>query len=283
MTAATLVVTGSEAAAACGVDPFRSPVQLWSEKLGLSVPREDSEAMRWGTLLQPLIAEEVEQRGYAVMPAPKDVVTNDDYPFLSDHPDGLCYRPDDEPRFDGGVLEIKTTSPWRREEWADDQIPPHVYVQGMVYLMLTERRWCLAACLIGGQRLFVREFEYDPEMAGVIADRTKAFLRCVEEQVPPPPRHDDGDVLSRLYPEGTGEVIELTADHYRAAVEYEKLRAQEKEVGEQKDALGNQLRVALGSASAGVFEGRRVVSLTDVQRKGYSVEPKRYRQLRVKS
>src|SRR5437773_11998110 len=101
---------GSEAAAACGVDPWRSPLMLWFEKLN-GIDTEDSEAMALGRALQPAVAELVTERGFEIMPAPGDGFVHPDRPWMVVHPDGLC-------EIDGerGIAEIKT----RGVGWSQD-------------------------------------------------------------------------------------------------------------------------------------------------------------------
>src|SRR5207245_10367367 len=103
-------IGGSEAAAACGIDPHRSRLMLWYEKVN-GVERDESEAMRLGTLLQPAIAEIVAERGYEIMPAPADGFTHPTLPWMICHPDGFC-------AVDGerGIAEIKT----RGTGWNDE-------------------------------------------------------------------------------------------------------------------------------------------------------------------
>lgn len=283
-----LIVTGSEAAGACGVDPYRSPVALWSKKLGLAPERETGDAAMWGNLLEPVILTHMMFLGFrvgtghdlAAMPNRRmsGEVRNDDYPWLTGHPDGLTYDRD-EP----GILEIKTTSPFRRGEWDDGQIPPHVVVQMHVYCLLTGLRWGLAACLVGGQRLVTAEMEYDEDIAAIILEKTQEFLGYVERREPPPP---DGAAsttakLAALYRQASGEVVELTPELYALCREREALREQAKAVERQQEEKEQALKMALGDASVGMWEGRRVVAWTNVERKGYEVAAKSYRQFRV--
>src|SRR2546421_12082611 len=72
---------GSEAAAACGVDPYRSRVALWLEKRG-ELRNDAGEPALWGTLLEPVVYGELERRGYNVMPGFVDGIQDDDKPWL---------------------------------------------------------------------------------------------------------------------------------------------------------------------------------------------------------
>jgi hypothetical protein len=80
-------IGGSEAAAAAGVDHFKSRVMLWAEKRGY-VERVETAAMAVGTELQPVVAEMLGRRGFEVLPAPADGFTGP-HEFLCGHPDGF--------------------------------------------------------------------------------------------------------------------------------------------------------------------------------------------------
>jgi len=95
-------IGGSEAAAACGLDPYRSRVALWMEKQGRA-ENETSEAMLWGTILEPVVFHYLEATGHNVMPAPADGFRDEKYEWMVGHPDGFY-----EEGNDAYLLEIKT-------------------------------------------------------------------------------------------------------------------------------------------------------------------------------
>src|SRR2546430_10232806 len=98
---------GSVAAAANGVDRFRSPVALFGELTGVEAfQREETEAMRWGKLCEPLILDVIAQQ-YELMPAPADGFQDPERPWLVGHPDTLMAY--------GGhlaIAEAKTHNRW---------------------------------------------------------------------------------------------------------------------------------------------------------------------------
>ena len=61
-------IGSSDAAAAVGLHPYKSQLQLWMEKTGrdgeLPVvdPQDDSSPMYWGTLLEPIVAAHYSRR-----------------------------------------------------------------------------------------------------------------------------------------------------------------------------------------------------------------------------
>src|SRR5436309_2038443 len=83
----TFTIGGSDAAAAAGIDPHKSRMKLWLEKRGV-IPVEESEAMRWGKLLEPVIFEELRER--ELDPQHFTLVAGDKKrPWCIGHPDGL--------------------------------------------------------------------------------------------------------------------------------------------------------------------------------------------------
>jgi len=54
-------IGGSDAAAILGLSKFRTPLQVYLDKIGQAPPIEETAPMRWGKKLEPLILDEYEQ------------------------------------------------------------------------------------------------------------------------------------------------------------------------------------------------------------------------------
>ena len=52
---------GPDASVVCGVSRYKSPVELWMEKIGQLPSQEAGEAAYWGNLLESLVREEFTQ------------------------------------------------------------------------------------------------------------------------------------------------------------------------------------------------------------------------------
>ena len=242
---------GSSAAAAVGVDPHRSAVMLWAELVGL-VEREPSEAMRWGTLLEPAIREELEVRGYELMPAPADGFGDPERPWLVGHPDGFTVLNGDTP----AVLELKTAGQWaHRSGWDGPTVPVAYQVQAQTYMHLTDRPACLVACLVGGQRLELHELTRDDNAIEMLLPLLDDFVEHVRTNVPPPP---DGSASSRaaiiaLYPEAEDrKVCRLSRAEWDVVLELRERKEQLATVKEQVSELENHLKLAMGKAELAI-------------------------------
>lgn len=185
-------IGGSEAAAACGVDPFRSRIMLWAEKTG-RVERPESPAMRMGKLLQPAVADLVQHEGYEVMPAPADALTHPEHGFMIGHPDGMVWL--DGPHGpEVGPLEIKT----RGTGWRDDaDALASAVMQAQHYMALAVSESALIAVLHGGYggiALDLRVVQRDDKLIGLMIAMEREFVQFVRSDTPPDP---DGSASAR--------------------------------------------------------------------------------------
>jgi putative phage-type endonuclease len=173
---------GSEAAAACGVDPYRSRVALWLEKRG-EWKQDAGEPALWGNLLEPVVYAELERRGFQVMPAPADGFVDDDRPWLHGHPDGFA-----EVEGEAALLEIKTAGQWTAGEWKSDSGAPLPYLlQLHHYFELTGYSVALLAVLIAGQRLETRIVHRDDAVIARMLDLEGDFIELLRSGSMPAP------------------------------------------------------------------------------------------------
>lgn len=242
----SLTIGGSDAAAAAGIHPHVSRVALWLEKTG-RIERPVTEAMRWGTLLEPLIFTALRDRGYFVEPC-ADEATDSERPWLLGHPDGFHLWPDEV-----GLLEVKTANLWAARSWDG---PPLEYVaQCQVYMHLTGLNRALLAVLVGGQRLELHEIDRDEKAIGLLLGRLEDFYGYLVRDVPPPPDGSDSsrDALLAMFPQAReGERVRLDASH---ELTYETLRTRRRQrdvLDGQITKLENELKAYMGDAETAI-------------------------------
>jgi putative phage-type endonuclease len=236
-----VTVGGSDAAAAAGVDPYRSRVMLWLELTG-RVQRPESEAMRWGTLLQPIIAAELSERGVETMPGPAEY-RDETRPWLVGHPDGFVVVDGER-----GVLEIKTAGTWSHNA---DGPPLHYVAQVQHYLHLTDLDVGLIAVLVGGQRLDTYTIERDQRAIDLLLAAESDFVRYVERDTPPPVDGSDSAraALGLLYPEArAGKTVRLLGEDWADLRELRRRREARDVLERQITALENRLKAVMGDA-----------------------------------
>jgi predicted phage-related endonuclease len=185
---------GSTIAAAAGLDPYVSPLRAWLQVTG-RVEREETEPMRLGRRLQPVIFAELRERGLEAEETPGLELTDAARPWLVGHPDGIA-----APHV---VVEAKATGR------PHDALPAHWEAQAQTYLHLGHTTAALVAQL-GGLTFTTWEVPYDPRACDVLLHLAEEFWRYVEQDEPPPPigHRDERPALLLLHPEAErGRVV----------------------------------------------------------------------------
>lgn len=197
-------IGGSDIAAVMGMSRWKTPLKLWAEKTGkIEIPDlSDIEAVQLGTELEQFVAGKfTATTGKAVRRAPK-VYQHPDYPYMAAHIDRIVTGTDE-------LLECKTCSFFKKDEWAGEDIPQEYILQVMWYLGITGRKVGYIAVLIGGQSFQYKRIEYDAELFETMVEAAKEFWTCVKNDKPPKIFADDDETLKVLYPEASEEYIEL--------------------------------------------------------------------------
>lgn len=145
-------IGGSDIAAVMGLSRYNTPLKIWAEKTGKIEPADLSaiEAVQLGSDLEEFVsAQFTKATGKIVRKAPK-AYTHKDYPYMVAHIDRLVTGTDE-------LLECKTCSFFKGEEWKDEEIPQEYILQVMWYLGITGRKVGYIACLIGGQKFVYKK------------------------------------------------------------------------------------------------------------------------------
>ena len=250
---------GSEAAAALGLNPYKSPVQLWLEKTGQVEPPEiNTDAVRWGQVLEPVIAAELEKDGYQINYFGTSVEHIDG--FRSCHPDGTVDT--------DGLLEIKTAGVRMSAAWDDGGIPTPYVIQCAHNIAVGNYQWALLACLIGGQRLEVRRIERDQELEQRVLELEEAFWRHVEDGTPPPPDGSTAtdEVLRRMYPGNSdGGMYHLNPEDAHLVKELRDLKAASAVTDKQIGRIEQELKMLMGDNTALAIAGAVAVRWSIVE------------------
>lgn len=233
------VIGGSDAAAACGVDPHRSRIALWLEKRG-HVAREETEPMLWGSLLEPVIADVLANDGLALEAAPDEGYADPEHPWMVGHPDYLC-----ELEGEPGVLTIATAGPWAPGWKGDDEPPTALVVQLYHYLHLTGRARGMLACLVSGQRLVRKIVVRDDAAIRLMLDLEAEFASMLHDVEPPEPDGSESaaEALRALYPEHRpGSRVRLSQRELRWYRELVQVKRQAKAVEKRESELTQRLQ-----------------------------------------
>lgn len=214
-------VGGSEIAAALGLSRWRTPFDVWAEKTGhVTKKDEPTDAMRFGTLLEPVIRSEFARRnGLEVCECPY-ILAHKDYSFMTCNLDGYVKLPDGS----YAVLEIKTANAFASEDWANMGAPLEYIMQVQYYLSITNMKVAYLAVLIGGSDYRQIIIERDDDIIEVIIQKLKEFWHMVETNTPPPVNGMDNNLLAAIYPQSRSVVMALGKEHEAILLQYEEAK-----------------------------------------------------------
>lgn len=240
-------IGGSDIAAIMGMSRWKTPLKLWTEKTQ-KLPAPDLsnvEAVEMGTALEQFVADMFTKRtGKAVRKAPKEYL-HPDYPYMHAHIDRLVTGTDE-------LLECKTCSVFKKDEWEDDEIPQEYILQVMWYLGITGRKIGHIAVLIGGQSFKYKQIEFDQELFNQMVEAAKEFWTHVQNDTPPAIMANDDETLKELYGEHNEFMIELypdteenkkAMDSLEERIAYlQEIKAHIKSLGEEQKEIETSLK-----------------------------------------
>lgn len=173
-------IGGSDAAAVLGLSKWSTPLSVWLDKTGQAPDRGESEPMRWGTLLEPVIRQEYAERTGRTVIAP-GFLRHPQHEFMVANVDGLS--PDDD-----RLIEIKTAR--SADQWGEpgsDQVPEEYLIQVHHYMAVLEVKVADIAVLIGGSDFRIYTVEADAELQAMMIDAEREFWQSVRDRIPPAP------------------------------------------------------------------------------------------------
>ncbi|MFZ3194492.1 MAG: YqaJ viral recombinase family protein [Moraxellaceae bacterium] len=264
-------IGSSDAAAAVGLNPYQSMLELWLVKTGRDqdLPKpdfeDDSSPLYWGNILEPIVAQHYSQRtGHkvrrvnAVLQHPDPqlpwMLANLDYrvsPIRGS--DATTAQQDSSPVT---LLECKTAGEYGARLWRNG-VPEYVQLQVQHQLAVTGEQAADVCVLICGQQIQIHRIERDDELIARLIELEQQFWHYVASDTPPPA---DGSAsaqaaLRALYPQDAGTVLDLSTDPdlNQTFDHYLDLRQQIEQAEQQEEHLKQQLQQRMGDASQAVF------------------------------
>ena len=251
-------IGSSDAATAVGLNPYKSPLELWMEKTGRADqlpqvdPNDDSSPLYWGTLLEPVVAAHYTRRTGHRVRRINAVLQHPKHPWMLANIDReVIGVPDVQ------VLECKTAGIHGAKLWKEG-VPEYVQLQVLHQLAVTHKAAADVAVLIGGQELRIHRIVRDEEAIGQLIELETRFWRYVEQDQPPPA---DGSAsaelaLRCLYPYDRGEVVNFSGDFALAQAFSDLIAVRQvlEQHGQREAQLKQHIQQAMGEASRAVFE-----------------------------
>jgi putative phage-type endonuclease len=237
-------IFATDAAPALGLSKYRSPVQVWMEKIGNPMPFEESEAMKMGHIMQPVIARLYEDK-YETRLRDLEGTTlwHPKISFMGSHFDYVTAD-------NKTLVEIKNFHPARQKEFGDDgsdDIPMDCLVQCVHEAIVFGVTRVDLAVLFGGQSFKVYPITINPDTADMVIEREEKFWRQVVEREAPAPI--DPEETRRLFPRDNGQAVMASGEVAHVVSQLTALRGNMKQAEELENRLITQIQAAMGDAA----------------------------------
>lgn len=246
-------VGATEAIAVCGLSKWSSPLLAWQRRKGYAPKPEYSNAMHMGHLLEPIVARLWEEHtGLQIAPESEgDIIVSaaDDTPWRLCSPDRWTA--------DGVLVECKTTA-----QPVDESEPPLEWYAQLQYQMAVcgaSEGWI--AWLVNGREFGCARFERNEELIADMLATVDAYWLdcCIGDQAPADTVASDA--LLR-YPSPVVEVHEASDELAEMIAEYKRVKAEAKELTDQAEAMGEQVRAAIAQYGKVEYMGKTIATFT---------------------
>ena len=171
----TKYIGGSDIGAILGLSRFRSPLEVWMEKMGNAVKQLDSLPLRFGSFAESFVASEYSRSTGFDLIHDESIHIHPEHSFMSAHID----------RFVLGngftlsrILECKTANPVSSSEWGEvgsDEVPLTYLCQVAWYQAITGIEQADLAVLFGNSDFRIYGIARDKELEQMIIQKALFF------------------------------------------------------------------------------------------------------------
>ena len=253
-------IGSSDAAAACGIHPYLSMLELWMIKTGrmtsdIDQSIEGYSPLYWGNTLEPMVAKYYQahtgnkvRRVNAILqhPDPEQhfMLANLDYAIVGS----------DEVQ----ILECKTAGEHGAKLWKHG-VPLYVTCQVQHQLAVTGKQAAHICVLLCGHEAKIYKVERDEQLINSILWHERLFWQYVETDTPPTPDHSESAAraLRQLYPKpNAASKIDLTEDDgaNKLFAQLLSYRDDIKALEERHDQIKHQLQSLIKDNEVAVFD-----------------------------
>ena len=258
-------IGSSDAATACGLNPYMSMLELWLIKTGRQTQSIEDEStgvapLYWGKQLEPLVAEyysmhtdnEV-RRVNAVLqhhdPDKHFMLANLDYSVVGSE--------------EVQILECKTAGEHGAKLWRDG-VPLYVLCQVQHQLAVTGKQAAHVCVLLCGHETKIFKVTRSESVIEHIISAERYFWECVEKDTPPSVDASESaaKAIQQLYPVHIPLTVEDLSQNETANLMFDKLIKLKEEIQhkqERFDELKHQIQMMMRDAERATFAHGSVV------------------------
>lgn len=286
-------VCASDVPGILGVNKYRPAIEVWHEKVGVSLFDPDgdiADAIELGHLVEPIALAFFTRKARRPAQRWQALVRSTRYPLLAATCDAVTADVDVDVEVlptdpDAYPLETKAISDRMFEHEGDDSVPEKFEVQCNSQMMSTNSERAAIGMIVGGRRFRWAIIERDEALCRTIDRETRKFWELVERgQMPQPDASDRArEIITSMFPaERTGVTARLSdeADEWDERIREAKQAIADWEAVKKENE--NKLRMAIGDAERGETASGVVYTYKTQTRKETIQKASQFRVLRRK-
>lgn len=243
---------GTDAAPALGLSPWKTPFELYQEKIGEAPAQETTERMRLGTRLEQVIADEYEHRTGRTLHRVNRSLQHKEHPWMRASLDRRIVG-------EQALVECKSVGTYaaKSDEWGPegtDAVPVPYLLQVMHYLAVTGYERGELAALVGGNELRIYVIRRDDQLIDSMIAREAAFWQRVVDRDPPTPSTVEEAKLR--WPRSVAVELEATAEVADACAKLAAFKREAKDLEKAIDDYDTIVRSFMGEADTLTHGGK---------------------------
>ena len=246
-------IGGSDAGAVCGVNPYRTAIQVYYDKTSDTIEEFDNEAMRQGRELEEYVARRFcEASGKKVRRA-NAMFYDEKNSFMLADVDRMIVG-------ENAGLECKTASPYMADHWRDDNIPLSYLIQCYHYMSVCNADAWYIAVVIYGKAFKYYRIERDDEAIELIIRIEKDFWynHIIPKVLPDPDGSKTADsAIAEHFKVSQNITIPLSGFNDRLQRRQELIKVMD-HMEREKRQIDQELKLYLGDAEVAENDQYRV-------------------------
>lgn len=248
-------IGGSDAGAVCGLNPYRSAVDVWADKTSKSpIEIPDNEAMRVGRDLEDYVAKRFTEMTGKKVRRRNAMFQDPKYPFMLANVDRVVIG-------ENALLECKTANAYGADKWTAERIPESYELQCHHYMAVTGTKKVYIACLIMGIDFVVREIERDESLIDDLRRIESDFWHTYVEtgKMPPPDGSKAaGEAILQMYPTSAADTsVDLIGFKDRLS-RYDEIDALIGSLEREQAEIKQQIQLEMKDAETAYIGDRKV-------------------------
>lgn len=242
----------SEVAAVCGLDPFKSALDVWASKMGIDQSSENDATELGQAFEAPILSIYARRTGYDLRQP--GTLYRADFPWMSCTPDGIASKGAAE-----RLVQVKLVGEDMTEKWRDGSlfvVPDYVQLQVQWEMSVAGHAVNDVAVVLGGTAFQILPVERNERVIGYLVEICGRFWRdFVQTRRPPPVTNKDAETLAAVFPQALTDARDAVPEMESAILRRLELSATIKTAEQERDLIDNTLRLAIGDAKGMRYPG----------------------------